>query len=366
MATKNKTTLESRAFLLKGDDDMQKQQHLEQLLALMIVPDFADFDLEHMEGDSATCARINAGLGMPPFGSPKRVVLVKYANKINPDEQAKLAVQVLKTPESSCLVLVNPAPDKEDGKPKKGSEVIGDLSKAVRKVGEVIEFGGGTQKERQAKAREHATYVFKNAGKKLGSDALNMFLQRAGSDFAVVTSEAQKLIDYAGEGDVIAMGDVLAVTSETPEEKIFKLVDAIAARNQAGALRLMEELFETSDDPRVEAPKTLSVIARQFRLIWQMKALQDEGVRSFAKESIPDHIKDTLPSDPNLLELLNRQAWQASRLSQQARAFSRNDLIRCFNALAKTDTTIKGIDSDMDDPRLAMDMLAMELARKRS
>lgn len=371
MATKTtKKTGEARAYLLKGDDDFQKQQHLDKLLASLVSGDFADFDLEHMEGDSTSCERIMAGLGVAPFGSTRRVVLVKYANKIHPDEQEKLAVQVLKTPASACLVLVNPAADKVDGRPKKGSEVIGDLSKAVRKIGEVIEFGGGTNKEKQTKAREFAQSLFAQAKKKLDARAMSLFLERAGADFTVISSEGQKLIDYSGDNPSISAQDVMAVTSETPEEKVFKLVDAIAARNQAAALRLMDELFETGDDPKADAPKTLSNISRQFRFIWQAKILMEAGVNMslgyggrFQKESVPASVQAMLPSDTNLLDELVKKGWQGEKIARQARPLSRADLIRCFNAISKTDMTLKGMGDDMDDPRLAMDLLVIELAK---
>jgi len=363
MAAKTKTTGEPRAYLLKGDDEVGKQQALDHLLAKLVAGDFIDFDLEHMEGDSTTSERIMAGLGVPPFGSPRRVVLVKYANKIDNAEQEKLATQIEKTPASGCLILVNPAAEKDDGKPKKGAEVIGELSKAIRKIGEVKDFGGGTKAQIQARAHEYAQSLFTKAGKKLDSNAMKTFLQRAGTDLSIIGSEAQKLIDYSGDSQKITQAEAEAVTSETPEEKVFKLIDAIAARNQALSLRLIGELLEEGDDPRSDAPKTLGTIARQFRLVWQMKALQEAGVRTFNKASVPEDILAMLPSEPNLLEVLGRQAWMADRIGRQARSLSRADLIRCFNAIARTDQTLKGIDGDMDDPTLAMDLLVMELAK---
>lgn len=363
MAAKTKTTDNPRAYLLKGDDEVGKQQALDHLLAKLVAGDFMDFDLEHMEGDSTTSQRIMAGLGVPPFGSARRVVLVKYANKIDNAEQEKLAAQIERTPVSGCLILVNPAAEKDDGKPKRGSEVIGDLSKAIRKIGEVKDFGGGTKPQKQARAREYAQSLFTKAGKKLDSEAMGIFLQRAGTDLAIIRTEAQKLTDYSGDEPKITARDAMAVTSETPEEKVFKLIDAIAARNQAASLRLIGELLEEGDDPRADAPKTLGTIARQFRLVWQMKALQEAGVRSFSKSSVPEEVQAMLPSEPNILDVLGRQAWMADRLGRQARSLSRADLIRCFNAIARTDQTLKGVDSDMDDPTLAMDLLVIELAK---
>ena len=364
MAAKTKTTDEARAYLLKGDDEVGKQQALDHLLAKLVAGDFIDFDLEHMEGKSTTTSeRIMAGLGVPPFGSARRVVLIKYANKIDNAEQEKLATQIEKTPASGCLILVNPAAEKDDGKPKKGSEVIGDLSKAIRKIGEVKDFSGGTKPQNQARAREHAQSLFTKAGKNLDSDAMGVFLKRTGTDLSIIRTEAQKLIDYSGDEPKITARDAMAVTSETPEEKVFTLVDAIAARDQAASLRLIGELLEEGDDPRADAPKTLGTLARQFRLVWQMKALQEAGVRSFSKSSVPEEIQAMLPSEPNILDVLGRQAWMAGRLGMQARSLSRADLIRCFNAIARTDQTLKGVDSDMDDPTLAMDLLVIELAK---
>lgn len=359
MSAKAKTD-NPRVYLLRGDDDFQKNRHVDKLLKSLVSGDFVDFDLEPMEGDNATSDRIITGLNIPPFGSKQRVVLVRHANKMNPDEQSRLAGKINTIASTGRLILVNPAAEKVDGKPKKGSEVIGDLSKAVRKVGEVVEFG----KMRTDSAIKFAMTAFTSAGKKVQPQVAAALVQRVGADSSVLSTEIQKLIDYSGDSETITAQDVAAVTSETHEEKIFKLVDAVAAKNQALSLKLLEEIFAISDDPRAEAPKTLAVIARQFRLVWQMKLLHEMGVRSFAKSDVPDNIKDMLPTDTNILDILSRQSWQAERLSRQARPFSRSDLIRCFSAIAKADQMLKSIDGDMENPEMVMQLLVIELARK--
>ncbi|MCE5200692.1 MAG: DNA polymerase III subunit delta [Armatimonadota bacterium] len=358
-ATKTAKTDEPRAYLLRGDDEFQKQQRLSKILKTLVSPDFADFDLETMEGDTATSDRIITGLNIPPFSGKQRVVLVKYANKMHTEEQEKLASRLGQTPKSGCLVLVNPAAEKTDGRPKKGSEVIGDLSKAVRKIGEVVEF----DRMRSDSATKFALSLFAEAGKKVSPQVAAALIQRVGTDSAILVGEAKKLIDYSGDSAVITEKEVAAVTSETPEEKIFKLVDAVATRNQAQALRFLDEIFENSDDPRADAPKTLATLARQFRLIWQMKFLVESGVKTFQKSAVPDEIKSILPSDPNILDVLGRQAWQADRIARQARPFSRQDLIRCFNAITKADLMLKSIEGDIEDPSLVMQLLVIELAR---
>ena len=351
-----------KAYLLAGDDDFRKQRELDELLGKLVAPDFADFDLEHLEGNTATADRVMAGLGIPPFSSACRVVLVKYANKMDPPEQEKLAARLAGAPESGCLILVTPAPEKSDGRPRKGSEIIGELSKAVRKVGKVIRVGDEKGKERTQNARQFAGSLFAQAGKKIDSGTLSTFVQRVGGDFSILSSEAQKLIDYSGDATTITRQDIAEVSSETPEEKIFKLVDAIGTKRPADAMRVLDELFDIGDRPDSEAPKTLANIARQFRLIWQAKMLVEARVRVFRKDSVPEEIRALLPSSPSILDIIVRQSWQEDRLRSQASRFTREQLARCFDEIAKADATLKGIEGDIEDPRMVMEMLVLQLA----
>lgn len=352
-----------KAYLLAGDDDLRKQRELDELLGHLVNPDMADFDLEHLEGDSATADRIMAGLGIPPFSSTRRVVLVKYANKMDDLEQMKLASQLVKAPASGCLILISPAPEKSDGKARKGSEVIGDLSKAVRKVGRVIRIGEEKGREKTDNARRFAQSIFAEAGKTIDSTTLAAFLQRSGSDSSIIKLEAKKLIDYIGDSANITAHDIAAVTCETPEEKVFKLVDAIGAKKPAEAMRYLDELFDIGDRPESEAPKTLSNIARQFRLIWQAKMLISAGVRSFRKEAVPEDLRAQLPTSPSIIDLVARQSWQEDKLKPQAARFTREQLVHGFDAIAKADAMLKGIEGNIEDARMIMELLVLDLAR---
>lgn len=356
MAKTNSKTA-PRAYLLRGDDDYQKQKALQKLLQILVSPDFADFDLEQLEGDSATSDRIISGVSMPPFTSTKRVVVVKHANKMPEQEQQKLAAQLVKIPESGCLILVNPAAEKVENRVRKGSEVIGDLSRAVRKVGEVQEFG----KMKAGDAIKFAQSLFATANKKIDSSTLAALVQRVGSDSSVISVEVEKLLSYTYGSDSVTRRDVEDITSETPEEKIFKLIDGIGARKPAIALSMLRELMDAGHDPSADAPRTLAMIARQLRLIWQAKLLMESGARAFTKDAVPDDVKEMLPSDPNVLDLFTRQAWQRDKILSQAKSFSKPALERAFTAIAQADMMLKSIDGNIEDPETIMELLVIEL-----
>ena len=359
--SKSKADEPPRAYLFRGDDDYAKQRELDALLASLVAPDLADFDLERLEGDSATAERVMTGVSIVPFGSPQRVVLVRYANKMDEQEQEKLASRLEQIPASGCLVLAVPAAEKASGRPRRGSEVIGGLSKAVRKVGQVREIG----RMKSGEAIGFARSLIAKAGKKIDSAAASALVARVGTDSSIIASEVQKLIDYTGDSPGISEADVALVTSETPEEKIWKLVDAIGARRPPEALRLLGELFDAGDDPKGDAPRTLAMIARQFRLIWQAKMLLSSGVKNLARADVGQDLQSALPSDGNIVDLVARQPWQAGRLANHARAFSRQDLARAFECIGRTDMTIKQAIEGPEDPRLLMELLIISLARRR-
>lgn len=362
MSPVGKSTERLRAYLLAGDDDYRKKIELDKLLKKLVADDFADFDLEQMEGDSTSADRIMAGLAIPPFSSAQRVVLVKFANKMDESEQKKLARRLADSPSTGCLIMVTPAPDKSDGRAKRGDEMIGDMSRAIRKVGSVINTGAEKGRARTQSARDFALSVFTDAGKKINEGALSAFVQRVGTDFSVLRTEAEKLISYSGDCASIKPADISQVTSETPEEKVFKLVDAIAAHHSAEAMRYLDELFETGDRPESEAPKVLANIARTYRLIWQYKLLSSSGVRVFRKDSVSQNLQSLLPSNPNLIDLLSRQSWQEGRLRSQSSRVTHRQLTRSFEVVAEADARLKGIEEGMEDARMVMEMLVLELS----
>lgn len=360
MAVK-KTNTTPRAYLLRGEDDYQKDRGLQELLEQCVPKDFADFDFEEMDAGSVTSDRVVAGLSIPPFAAQQRVVLVKHAHKIEEDQQKKLAESLARTPESGLLILVTPAPDKEDGRVKKGSAVVEELSRAVRKIGQVKDYGTGKGKEKLADATAFAQQLFREAQRTIDPKALQIFVQRVGYDFSTLYSESQKLTAYTLDTGKITEADVLAVTSETPEDTIFALVDAIAERKLSVALKLLSDMFRTGPDPSRQAAIKLVMIARHFRYLQQSRFIKDRGLNSLKKDSLPDSILNLLPANENVTDLVARQYWQERKLMTQASKLSSTQIAFAFRSLALCDLRLKGGDS-VEDPVIAMELLVCDLA----
>jgi len=347
-------------LLLKGDDDELKRRRLEEILA-EVPPDFADFDIDLLEGDTATADRIIAGLNIIPFGAEKRLVVVRFANKMPRDEQERLVGRLDRIPATGCLVLVNPAVDRKDGKEPRGSSVIGDLSKAIRRLGKVEDFGKLDKKF----AAELARTTFEKLGVSVDARGFALFMQRVGQDSSTIINEGRKLACYVGESRKVTYKDVVEAVTEPDEEKVFKLIDAVADRNQSKSVAYIGEFFDSGNNPDADAPRLLGMLARQFRHLWQFKMLHEAGASNLSKTGVSAETRAALPSQDNLLDLVARQKWQEDRLGRQAQKFSRTDLCRCFEAVAESDAMLKGLVGGIDDPRVIMELLVIRISRGR-
>lgn len=349
-----------RVHLFEGRDEGLKARAVDELVSKMIDPDSQDFDFEIIDGSSATAGRVISAAGIPPFSSKARVVLVKRVNQMPEEEQRSLAAMLPRIPESTCLILNVPAPEVTDGKPKKGSSPVKELSAAAKQVGRVQRLDPARKNE----AVKLASEVLANEGKRAKADVLKLLADRAGSDYAILSTEARKLADYVGDRQEITAADVRSVTAETIEEQIFALIDAIGERKEGLALTLTREYMDSAARPDAAAPRLVIMIARQVRYLWQTKILQEANVRmGSAMRDLPDNVRNLLPRDGNVMELVRRQYWQEGKLTKQARNFDRASLARAMDLLAEADLALKGIDQRIDDERTIIELLILRLCR---
>ncbi|MEK4487893.1 DNA polymerase III subunit delta [Psychrobacillus sp. FSL H8-0484] len=113
---------------------------------------------------------------------------------------------------------------------------------------------------------------FKLEGKTISKDALFQMEQQLGYDLFLLHNEIQKLGLAYPDANQIEAWMLEEVMSRTLESDVFKLIERII-RKQASALTILEDLFRLGED----AIKINLLIARQFRMIAQVKAAQAIG-----------------------------------------------------------------------------------------
>lgn len=348
-------------YLLSGAEAQRKQAEVLALTRRHVAADWADFDIDSLDGQAATAERILSGAATVPLGGNKRVVLVRDAQQMEPDEQRKLAAGLEKIPLSGVLILHTGTPLVEEGKTKKSSVVLAELVAAVKKRGTVLDFG-------PPRADDVRAFLLREAqatGKTIAPDALALFSQVAqagGEDLHRVRGELAKAADHAGNNPVITLEDAEATLSRGPDDVIFKLCDAVGARRTKEALGHVSTLFHGGGRPESVAPRALVLLARQMRFLTQFKYLAEKRLAGRGAAPLPADIATLLPFGDGAASLLANpsRAWQADKYLQQARNFSGRELLDRMEKLLAADLALKGINNS-EPPQTVLQRLVIEL-----
>jgi DNA polymerase-3 subunit delta len=300
-----------------------------------------DFNVTVLDGRKVTLAELRHAADAVPFMADKRLVVVegllarlssgrgKSADDGEPSGAAKelladLLAYLPGVPESTRLVFV-------EAKAIPASHPLFKL--AVSQSGKTI-LAFETPKNAVAwieqRAKKHGGAIDRKAAAKLA--------QLIGNDLRRLDSEIQKLITYVNAGRPIRGDDVDQLVSASIEANVFDLVDALGRRDGQRAMRELHRLLDLGENPL----GLLAMITRQFRLLIQVKELQETSVPA-----------------PEMPKRLGQHPFVVEKIGQQARNFSLEQLERIYSHLLDLDVGIKtGETSDV----LALDLLVAELA----
>lgn len=331
-----------RVYLVHGKEEGQKHAVLQRLRDQLVVD---EFDRAHLDAQEVDLSAILAEAMSIPAFSPRRVVFVRGVQHLKSTDVDSLADAIARLPESTCLILYTHAESEEED--RKGTAVPAKLLNAVEKQGVVVEC-------KPLSATNFAGWLdaqLREARKEMTPDAKERFAFLTAASTAAAQPELEKLIWYVGDRTVIGREDVEAVVSRTVEAQVFKLVDAIATRDTTAAMRLLQDVLSSGGRTEAVVPRLMVLIARQFRLLWQMRLQIDYGASA----------EQWFPSDPNLAQLLARQRFLERSLREQALRLSLQELKLAFDRLHQADRVLKGIDEGDSDPRRVIERLVVDL-----
>lgn len=135
----------------------------------------------------------------------------------------------------------------------------------------------------------------------INSVAANLLINNSGADLWALQNELKKLTHFVQrEGRVeITVADARELTSGTAEENIFALTDALGNKNKALFFSLLEDQLEAG----VNLQQILALVARQFKIILQIKELLLSGQTApqiaAALKLHPFVVQKTLPQTRN-------------------------------------------------------------------
>ena len=322
-----------RVYLLFGDEDYLVRQYRRELIRAVCPEDNAMNLNIHRDDTLDWNAVQDEILSMPFFAEAQET---GAADDNGGNLSAAIAQFLTNIPEST-VVLFTECPDERKAGGQKGKssgDKRGRLYKAVVKQGLAVEFTSPDE----GMLRK---WVLGKLGEKkirITQSTLDAFLMMTGTDMSHINTECEKIISYAGEGGVIRREDLMSLTSEILEGKIFRMLDMISQRDIRGALDLYDDLLALKESET----KILILLMRQFAQLFQVRSILDSG-----------------GSVLRVTQELGLSRWQAEKAVRQAAGFSSDNLRGILEECASMQEKIQ---SGHMDKRLGLEMLILRCA----
>ena len=382
--------LPHRVYGVIGDAWLQKRV-TDALLSWSLDAEARDFNLDALDGDSATINDVLARCGNLPFLSDFRVVIVARAERLESMHRvgesedapapkagkggkaaasktaspAKRLSEGLKTIAPTTVLILQRTPETPD--PGARARTPRCINAAVDKVLEGDAKGLIVDCTVALKDGRTPVAAVQNEaeaqGIPLAEGAAAFLVERCGHDIALLLSELEKCAMRAGEGNVVTRGIIEEMTRRKVQETIFDLTDALGDRQTAHALGLMRELIESGE----AAPQILAMLVRHLRQLLQARSFTDAGLPLDAStlRRLPPELASQLPKD-NLAAFLHNQNWAGKRFTTQARNFSVAQLQDALEAALKADLAMKGIEGDggadsKKEPELLLELFVAQI-----
>ena len=306
-------------YLIIGDDPYIKEKEQKKIRDKFLSSE--EVDLNYSVYGPEDIENVMDSLGTAPFLAEKRVVVVNDS-EILPESSLEAISSYLDSPvKTSTLVLSS---DSSFSKNKH-------YKKIAPKV-ELIKADTPTP----AKIKTGIRNFFKKEGIEVSPPALELIYELKGDDVTLIKAELEKLLNFSG-GKKIEVEHVESLVGRSVTETVFKLVDAINAKDTKWALRVLGDLYEQ----KKQVQEIVGYLGWYIRVMQRIKLLSSRG-----------------ESDASISSDIGYSPSYARRLISQSKKYPVSRIDKWVSLLMDTDRDIK---TGRKEASLAMEMLIVQL-----
>ncbi len=155
---------------------------------------------------------------------------------------------------------------------------------------------------------------------KIDEEAVKYIVSNNLNNYDLVMNEAKKIMLYYDEAGYISYQDVVNLASKTLNSNNFSFVDAVVDNDLENSLKLFKDLKTLKTDPSI----LIALLARDFRLMLNIKLLQERGIREY-----------------NIMNELGLMDWQLEKYLKKAFPYKIKELETIMKKIANLDLDIK-------------------------
>lgn len=252
-------------YLFSGDDVFRKQETVKQIIAALKVDDFNlnQTDCQQTKDIGEVLILANT---MPAFAD-KRVIVINNIDKLTKNPLTALLNYLENPLASTCLVLLH----NDYKKFKKDKALVSALSEDSAEV--LFDELKGASLHKWIKD------CFAEKGLKVSENIVFMLEEIAGADLTALTMEIEKLalLLIKREDKTVTEEDLLSSVGYSKEENPFALNNAVLSLNKREALKIIDNLLKSGEEPIAILNKISNPAMKLFRI----KYLTEAGLSSF-------------------------------------------------------------------------------------
>jgi DNA polymerase III subunit delta len=348
----------SQIYFFGGSDELAVKEEAQEFADKLVAPKDRDFGLEIVNGfanntDEALTIinRLREAINTLPFLGGNKIVWLKNTNLYGDLAFAR---------ESNTVVeaLSELADELKRGLPNGVTLLVSAtqidkrrvLFKLVEKSPETKIFDlPDFDKGGREQITKFAASKFKEEGKSISPDALEMLVEMVGADSRACAQEIEKLVLFTGERKEIREADVEAVVSATADVDIFKLMNAIGERNAAAAMNTLDNLLAQ----RESVIGIIALTAWNMRQTLLCRDLMDRNLLAVTGDiwSFKREWEQLPPRETSHFPRTKTGAAPSPfglyRCALAARKYSQKELIAAMNTLLEANRAV--VTSGLDD-----------------
>ncbi|HEX7057402.1 MAG TPA: DNA polymerase III subunit delta [Bacilli bacterium] len=255
-------------YICHGAETYLLQEFIGYAVKKLVNPDLVDLAVAKYDLHETPVQAVLDDAETPPFMTERKIIIAQNAHlftgmkdafKVEHDVERLNAY--LREPAAYTVLIFTLDADKLDERKK--------IVKTAKETGMVIPFSLLSE-------MELAQWVERQAEKRnirLERGAAEQLIAAVGANLQQMAAEMEKLALYAGEGGLITASDVASLVAKNLEQNVFLLVADVVERKVDQALAKLDDLLKQKEEPI----KLLMLIARQYRIMLQVKELKERG-----------------------------------------------------------------------------------------
>lgn len=265
----------------------------------------SDFDKENYYGENQTFANITALASTFPFGSEKKIITVKQAEKL---KDKKELVSYLKSPaEFSTIIFLHE----------------GTISNPETEPYKTLASYGFLYEAKELKGKSLIEWLISavvKAGKTISYENAQMLTDISGENRSALEAQLEKIFLYIGENKEITIDSIRGLSTSLKQYTVFDLQNALGKRNKSSALKVAHNLLQNGTEPI----QIIAMLNKYFSGLARLPELASANTNEF-----------------QIARILGTHPYFLKEYHSARKLYSNQQLAAVFSALLKADISVK-------------------------